>query len=190
MAENANPGGSIATLTQSPSGIPKDTLAKAVEGRLDAKRDSEQMADALDWLMEREADPDRAPEPKTLKLNLGTSDEPQWVRWVIVAVEDSKITAIREQSRKGGNRRQRRAGTLDAEIDEMQVARKMVVEGTVEPAMGALAKRLGLIDPADAVYEFFRKAGKTGLITQLSGEILSISGWDDEDLQEVDAARG
>jgi hypothetical protein len=130
MAENANPGGSIATLTQSPSGIPKDTLAKAVEGRLDAKRDSEQMADALDWLMEREADPDRAPEPKTLKLNLGTSDEPQWVRWVIVAVEDSKITAIREQSRKGGNRRQRRAGTLDAEIDEMQVARKMVVEGT------------------------------------------------------------
>lgn len=129
----------------------------------------------------------RKVEPTELKLNLGTKQEPKLLRWVVMPVEDTVITRIRKESTKG-TRQQIRNG--QGSVDEAVVGRKIVVHATVEPDLGALAKQLGVLDPADGLYAFFRKYGKTGLITQLSGEILSISGWDDEDISEVEAARG
>lgn len=157
-------------------------VAKAGRGQ---KLNDEQAQDALEWFLQ--ADDSQEVEPKSLKLNMGNADKPEWISWVIGPVEDTLITKIREQSRKG-TRAQKRRG--DAEIDDMLVARRMVVEGTLEPDLRSLAKSLRMADPADAVQAFFKKRGKTGLITQLSGEILSISGWDEEDVQEVEAARG
>lgn len=165
-----------------PDLTPAAVAKKVSRGR---KVTDEQAQDALEWFLQ--ADDSSEVEPKTLKLNMGTTDLPQWINWVIGPVEDTLITKIREQSRKG-TRAQRRRG--DAEIDDMLVARRMVVEGTLNPDLRELGKKLKMVDPADAVQAFFQKAGKTGLITQLSGEILSISGWDEEDVQEVEAARG
>jgi hypothetical protein len=109
------------------------------------------------------------------------------VRWVIAPVSDTDITAIRKNS-QGGTRAQRRRG--DSEVDEALVSRRLVVKATVEPDPRELARAMKQVDPSDALHLFFAKYGKTGLITQISGEILSLSGWDDEDIQEVEAARG
>lgn len=164
-------------------------LLKAAQAGAEEESDlsAGEAADALEHFMATEDDEGTVVEPKTLKLNLGTKAEPQWVRWTIVPVEDTEITRIRKNS-VIGTRAQRRRG--DAESDEALVSRRLVVKGTVDPDPKALAKTMNLLDPADAVQAFFRKYGKTGLITQVSGEILSISGWDDEDVQEVEAARG
>lgn len=146
-----------------------------------------EIADALAFFLASEADADEQVEPTELKLNLGTKDEKKYVRWVIAPIEDTRITAIRKESVKG-TRAQRRSG--QAETDEALVSRKIVIEGTVEPDPREMARAMGLVDPVDALDRYFRRYGKTGLITQISSEILSVSGWDDEDIQEVEAARG
>jgi hypothetical protein len=164
-------------------------LMKALEdnAEADAKITQDEARDALAYFMATKDDEDKRIEPITLRINVGSKAKPEWVRWTIGPVEDDEITRIRKESVKG-TRAQRRRG--DAETDEMLVARKIVTRGTLDPDPRELAQAMGLLDPVDAIQTFFRKYGKTGLITQLSGEILSISGWDDEDVQEVEAARG
>jgi hypothetical protein len=176
----------MAVPTQS-EGEGREAVKKAAKGR---KLDEHEAQDALEWFLAREGDANSAPEPKRMKLNLGSRENPQPVWWVIGPVEDVRINAIRDAARKGGNRRQRRRSQEEQEVDEMLVARRIVVEATIEPDLGQLAKRMDLVDPADALHAFFAKAGKTGLITQISGEVLTLSGWDDEDIEEVEAARG
>jgi hypothetical protein len=146
----------------------------------------EEVQDALEVFFAEEGDEPEI-EPTPLKLNIGTRDKPKWIAWEIVPVDDEEITRLRKESRKG-NRRAKRAG--EAEVDDNLVARRIVVKGTVSPDLRELASRLKLVDPADALLKYFRRFGKTGLILQISGEILSISGYDDEDISELDAARG
>lgn len=147
----------------------------------------DEVVSALEHFLATEEDAEVHVEPTELKLNLGTKGDKKWIRWVIAPVEDTRITAIRKESVKG-TRAQRRSG--QAEVDEALVGRKLVVEGTVDPDPRELARTMGFADPVDAVQAYFRKFGKTGLVTQISGEILSVSGWDDEDVQEVEVARG
>lgn len=164
-------------------------LLRAAQGVNSGKDEltEDEIVGALDYFLATEQDAEVTVEPVELKLNVGTKGEKKFIRWVIAPVEDTRITAIRKESVKG-TRAQRRSG--QAEVDETLVSRKLVVEGTVEPDPKVLAKTMGLSDPSDAIHAFFKRFGKTGLITQISGEILSASGWDDEDLQEVEAARG
>lgn len=165
----------------------KDVLRAAQK---DEPVSPEEVQDAVAFFLASEASEEEQPsvEPKTLTLNLGTKEKPRKVRWTVVPVEDTEITRLRRTSQVG-TRQQKRRG--EAEVDEAVVARKVVVRGTVDPDPKELARTLGTgPDPADAVHAFFSKYGKTGLITQISGTILSISGWDDEDVQEVEAARG
>lgn len=161
-----------------------ETLKAAAKGQ---PLTEPEIADALDFYFAAEADPEVAIVPTPLTLNLGTKEKPRKIRWEVLPVPDTEITRIRRESVRG-TRAQRRRG--DAEVDENLVARKIVVLGTVTPDLSTLARRLGVQDPVDALNTYFRKFGKTGLITQISGEILSISGWDDEDVQEAEAARG
>ncbi|MET0604177.1 MAG: hypothetical protein ABW167_19490 [Baekduia sp.] len=164
-------------------------LLRAAQGVNSGKDElsEKEIVGALDYFLATEQDAEVTVEPTELKLNVGTKGERKLIRWVIAPVEDTRITAIRKESVKG-TRAQRRSG--QAEVDETLVSRKLVVEGTVDPDPRELARTMGLSDTADAIHAFFKRFGKTGLITQISGEILSVSGWDDEDLQEVEAARG
>lgn len=162
--------------------------ATKVDGTKATELKDEEIVAALDHFLATEQDAEEEIEPKALKLNVGTKEKPAWIRWVIVPVDDTEITRMRKNS-QAGTRAQRRRG--EAEVDEALVSRKLVVRGTVEPDIGDLARTMDSgPDPADAVHAYFKKFGKTGLITQISGEILSISGWDDEDVQEVQAAQG
>jgi hypothetical protein len=163
-----------------------DLIKAAANGKL---KDNE-VHDALGVYLRKEGEaPPEGGEPKPLKLNVGTDDKPLFIRWVIQPVEDSDITKARESS-QSGNRAQRRAG--ESTTDETLVARKIVAKGTVEPSAKALTEATGLIDVNDALYAYFKRFGKTGLITQISGAILSISGWDEDDVQsmEVEAVQG
>lgn len=165
----------------------KDVLRAAARGE---KLTEEEIPSALDYYLasEEQTEAEPAIEPKELKLNLGTKEKPEFVRWVVVPVEDTVITKFRRES-QAGTRAQKRRG--DAEVDEAVVARKIVERATIDPDPRALAKAMDTgPDPKDAIYRFFARKGKTGMITQISGEVLSISGWDDEDVQEVEAAQG
>lgn len=145
--------------------------------------------DALEAFLRAEGDEEEVV-PTPLTINLGDDSKPNKIKWVILPVDDTEITRIRENSRTKGSRAQRRRG--EGEVDEALVARKIVAKATVDPDLKGLAKKLSLVDPVDALYAYFKKFGKTGLITQISGEVLSISGWDDEAVQamEVEAAQG
>lgn len=147
----------------------------------------EEIHDALEFFLASDAEEEVKVTPTPMRLNLGTAKKPQYIRWEIVPVPDTEITRIRRESVRG-TRAQRRRG--DAEVDENLVARKIVTLGTVNPDLTTLARQLRVVDPTDALHAYFAKFGKTGLITQISGEILGISGWDDEDISEVESARG
>jgi hypothetical protein len=165
----------------------KDVLRAAARGE---QVTEQEIPSALDYYLasEEQAEAEPAIEPKELKLNLGTKEKPEFVRWVVVPVEDTVITKFRRES-QAGTRAQKRRG--DAEVDEAVVARKIVERATIDPDPRELAKAMDTgPDPKDAIYRFFARKGKTGMITQISGEVLSISGWDDEDVQEVEAAQG
>lgn len=150
------------------------------------KPTDDEIHDALEFFLAQEGEEIEL-EPKSLKLNLGTETKPKYIRWVIQPVEDSEIVRIRKMSQKGTKAQKRRG---EAEVDENLVARRIVLKGTVEPSLPDIAKALDLVDPADALYVYFKKFGKTGLILQISGEILNISGYDENDISELDAALG
>lgn len=143
---------------------------------------------ALDWVMERQDSPSQGPVTKAFKLNLGTATAPQFVRWEVGPVEDNLISKIRKASTEGTKAQKRRH---EAEVNEFKVATKMVTAGTIDPDVRVLANEMGTgPDPSDAVHAFFARAQKTGLIVQLSGEILNLSGYDEDDISEVDVALG
>jgi hypothetical protein len=102
-------------------------------------------------------------------------------------VEDTEITKIRRESQVG-TRAQKRRG--DAEVDEALVAPGGACAARSIPIRRSSRVRCssGLIR-SDAIHAFFAKR-QDGPDHADLGEILSISGWDDEDVQEVEAARG
>lgn len=145
------------------------------------KLSPKQAQDALEWFLSDE-DQDFTTE---LNLNVGSPANPKWVKWEIKTVDMDTLRRIRRQS-QAGSRAQRR-GAQAGEIDEVEANLRIVLEGTVSPDIYAAAKQKGDVDPAETLKRRF--SHKPGLIGQISGEIMSISGYDDEDVREVDAAK-
>lgn len=172
--------------------VPGESDAKArsevIRELAEGKKPSEEEAlDATEWFLGDDSDLEVEHE---IDLNVGTTKKPKWVRWVVRPVDLDTIRRIR-QAAQTGTRAQRRAGVT--ELDEVQANVGIVVAGTVNPDLAALAKQMGSNDPdpkarAAAVLKH-RFRHKPGLIGQISGEIMSISGYDDEDVREVDAGK-
>lgn len=135
---------------------------------------------ALDWFLSDDPSDD-GELTRTLSLNVGGEDE-KLIPWTIRAIDLDTLRRIRRQV--AGNRAQRRSG---GEMDEVAANLKIVVEGTVEPPLVEAAKQMGIASPETALKTRFRH--KPGLIGQLAGEILSLSGYDEEDVREVAAAK-
>ena len=154
-----------------------------------AARDGQRLADAektsaLDWFLNEEP---KAMEEETLtkELNFGTQDEPRWVSWTIKPVPMEVMRAIRK---KAGNTR---AARQTGEVDEYRVNLEIVVEGTVDPDLRSAARQLheegrGPADPVDALRAKF--ASKPGYITQLGAAIMTLSGFNDEDVRDAEKA--
>ena len=63
----------------------------------------------------------------------------------------------------------------------------IVAAGTVEPDLQQIAAQMGA--PTIAAMLLRRFSHKPGLIGQISGEIMGLSGFDDEDVAEVEAGK-
>jgi len=155
-----------------------DLIGAAATGKKLSPKETE---DALEWFLSNE-DQDFTQE---LSLNVGSPAKPKWINWEIKTVDLDTLRRIRRQS-QAGSRAQRR-GAQAGEIDEVEANLRIVLEGTASPDLHDIAKQMGDIDPAETLKRRF--SHKPGLIGQISGEIMSISGYDDEDVREVDAAK-
>lgn len=140
---------------------------------------------ALDWFLNE--DPRAAAdETQTVELNFGTQDDPQWVPWTIKPVAMETMRAVR---RKAANTR---AARQTGEVDEYRVNLEIVVEGTVDPDVKEAARllhsegRFPTADPVDAMRAKF--ASKPGYVAQLAGKIMTLSGFNDEDVRDAEKA--
>lgn len=153
----------------------------------------EEAVDALDWLLSDAPLAETIP-TKDLELNVGTDEKPKWIKWTIMAIDENEIRQIRRRA-NGTNRSQRRQG---GEFDQDQFNLMVMAAGTQKPDLVAASQRMpdgqggqGFADPATALRRRF--ARKWGIVTLVSGEIIALSGMDDEavrDAKEVRVAGG
>lgn len=140
----------------------------------------EQTVEATDFLLDDDPEGEQ-PLEDTLELNVGTPAKPVWMKWTIRAIAEDTLAQINRMGAAAANRQQRRQRGAQTADTTMTNAR-IVAEGTVEPDLVDLCRQRGLADPAMLVRMKFRR--KPGLMLQLSGEILSLSGFDDDDIRE------
>ena len=162
----------------------RPTGEQAVRAAASGKvRDPEVADAALDWLLSDE--PEEEDDSLPLELNVGGTreGEQKWITWVIQPVDGEVIRRIRRQSSSG--RAARRSGQQGGDDDLAN--RRIVVAGTREPNVTHAAQQRDIADPATLIEAKFRR--KPGLVQQLVVEILSLSGYDDDDVREVQASR-
>lgn len=147
------------------------------------KLSPEEIVDATEWLLTDTPLEDFTHE---LRINVGSARTEKWIDWLIRPVDLDTLRRIRKAAQGQTRAAQRRAQTT-GELDEVEANVRIVVEGTVEPNLRDVANQLQLVDPADVLRKNF--AHKPGLLGQIAGEIMGISGYDDEDVREVDAAK-
>ena len=157
--------------------------AEAVKAAASGKKLSNQETqNALDWFLSDEDETFT----QELSLNVGSHTDPKWVTWEIQPVDLDTLRRIRQQAQAAANRQARRSGQL-GEIDEVEANIRIVIEGTASPDIVAISQQKGDVDPANTLKRRF--SHKPGLLGQIAGEIMSISGYDDEDVREVEAAK-
>lgn len=155
--------------------------ANAAKGKKE-QFEGDELVDATDWFL---SDTDETDLTHTFQINVGSIKQKRWIDWTVKPVDMDRLRKIRRQAQQG-NRMQRRAG--NSEFDEVTANVQIVLDGTISPDLRQAAQQIGVADPGIAVRSRF--AHKPGLLAQIAGEIMSISGYDDEDVREVDAARG
>lgn len=167
--------GSAANVAPSPSGAVRASAQKVGS--------PSQQSAALGWFLDTTPD-EHAVETRTLQLNFGTSSDPKWVDWTIRPVGIDTMRAIR--SRAAGSRAVRRTGN----VDEYRVNLEVVVAGTADPDIKEATRILHAEgrapnDPAEVLKQKFQ--AKPGFIAQIAGEIMTLSGFDEDDVKEAEA---
>jgi hypothetical protein len=162
-----------ATATEQEGTEAVKAAASVKPGRAD-KLDTKTQQNALDWFISSEPiGGDRS----TVRLNVGTEEDPKWIDWELQAIELDALRSIRK--RASNTREARRTGN----IDEFRVNLEIVAAATVEPDLIEAAEALGIGDPVEALRQRFYN--RPGYITQLAGKVLTASGFDEEDVQDA-----
>lgn len=162
-----------------------DAVREVVEAKNPKDLDPEVVQDATDWFL---ADDEEEVAEHSFEINVGVN-KPRWVRWTVRAIDRDRIRDLRNSTM---NRQARRSGR---EADDMRVNLLIATEGSVidwsDKQVMSYKKQDGttgtFVDPSDAMRYRFRR--KPGLIDQIAGEVLSTSGYDDEDVREIAAAK-
>jgi hypothetical protein len=147
-----------------------------------------QEVSALDWLLAPDEDiqAEVRDESKTFRVNLGTPDVPRWTKWVLRSIPHATLKAAQKRGTGGNqNRRERRVGSQQ-EVDEYLVASIIVAEATVEPDLSEACRVKSVADPAQLLRHRFQN--KAGVLLVLNEEVLALSGWDDQAVQEDQTA--
>lgn len=165
---------------RSPS-TPPESITEAAAGKISGTGETE--IDATEWLLSTELVGEEAePEPTLCKLNIGTPEKRQIVEWWVRPLDGDSFKAFRQRA-MGSNRSARRAspGAVVQEMDDQLYHLLVVTAATVTPDLRAAAKAKNVADPSLIVKHRFRH--KPGLVTQISGVVSDISGYDEGDLE-------
>lgn len=161
-----------------PLGLPA-SVRDAAEGKLNASDDAG-VPDATEWLLRALQEPPHI--EHTLIVNVGgVGPDRQEVSWKIKTLEGKLIRKIREDAdqvvrRSGGTG----AGTTGASwIANVRI----VLEGSVSPDLKAIARQVGVADPTVVLEQALNH--KQGLVDQIAGSILQLSGYDNEDVRDA-----
>lgn len=156
--------------TETTEDAPKPNGAEAVRKVAAGSRVSptEENA-AVEWFLS-----DEDPIEKAIEFNVGTEDKPKWIPWTVQPVDMEVLRRIRKSAQ---NTRRGAEG-----LDEVDANLKIVVAGTVNPDLKEMARQRGVPAPEEALR--LRFASKPGLLGQIAGEILSLSGYDAEDMRD------
>jgi hypothetical protein len=95
-------------------------------------------------------------------------------------IEEDTLAQINRMGAANVNRQQRRQRSKA--VDTTMTNARVVAAGTVYPDLTQLCRDKGIADPAMLVRMKFRR--KPGLLIQLAGEVLTLSGFDDDDVRE------
>jgi hypothetical protein len=188
-----------ATAQNAPSSPPEDDAAKrARHAALNAAADAaptaedpsggltdQQVHDATEWFM---SDEEEIEGFKDFDLNVG-QQTPKWVRFRAGALLRERINEIREQNTATVT--DPRTGRDEKKINEAGVNLRIAAEGLLIPNLKDPKTRRvrgqDYMDPADALTARF--AHKPGLIDQITGEVIDVSGYNDDDKREVRAGK-
>lgn len=171
----------------------KEALVTASEGKA-SSMEPQAHQDALDWFLSA----DESEVEHTIRLNVGgpvdedglivnAEKPPVWIDWVVRPLDLDTIRNVRKQSVSAASRRARRGAAGaggQGEFDDTLFNLGVVVEATVHPDVREAANKQGVADPRIALKQRF--AQKSGLIGQIVGEVLDLSGYNENDVQDAD----
>lgn len=158
---------------------PTPEVLKALEA--DKAISRPEASSALEWFLAE--DPEESEEETathTIEINVGVGVE-RWISWVVRPIDDDELRRIQRQSAV----MRRRSRQDDVAIDQLGNAR-VIVQGSVDPDIEQIAAQQNK-DPVAVVMKRFKK--KPGLIAQLAGQIMALSGFDDEDVRDAISAK-
>lgn len=155
--------------------------------------DKADAADATEWLLASFRN-ELPPQTHTLKLNVGSLSNPKWLEWQVTSVEREVIDRLRDETLPSQNRAMRRQGAALTEKERQEAQWKLdvklVVAGTIKPnirdTLVQTAAAPGQPHLASAelfVEEAFRR--NSGLISQIAAAILTLSGYDEDNVSDV-----
>lgn len=136
------------------------------------------LRDATAWFMsEKDAN---VKATKTIEVDVGATEE-HLVRWRVQAISRERIRQIRNTSRI------KRGRGMTDDVNDVKANLLIATEGTIEPDLVAIAKEVGAPEPSVVLDK--RMAHKPGLIDQIAGTVLEVSGYDDDDIRDVAAVK-
>lgn len=142
--------------------------------------------DATAWFMSEE--PEETIAFRRLEINVSADpDRIIEVEWVVKALTRERITQIREEAATStaGRRRARRDENMTG--DTALANARIAAEGTLSPDLRDPKVRGQFTDPVDALKHRFKH--KPGLIDQICGHVIEVTGYNDEDVREIEAAK-
>lgn len=159
-----------------------DDGVKAVEAAAAGTANAKQQQTATDWFMSTDAEEVAW---AWIDINVAPAGaKEKLVPFKIQVVDRDRIRDLRKQATV-----EKANGT--EEIDEMEANLQIAVEGLLEPDLRnkpelRTVRGQEFLDPADALRARF--AYKPGIIDQIAGRVVQISGYNDKDVKEVRAA--
>lgn len=154
-----------------------EAVKAVAEAKNPERLDASVQQSALDWFLSSEPIGGKGGDTTTVRLNVGTEDDPRWIEWKLRPIELDALRTIRK--RAANTREARRTGN----IDEFRVNLEIVAAATVEPNLAEAAEAMGSGDPVETLRARFYN--RPGYITQLAGKVLTASGFDEEDVQDT-----
>lgn len=154
--------------------VVEDEHREAMDRVGEGRADEDDVSAATEWLLADE----QQVNTRKLRVRLGGSDDnPLESDWIIRAIGVDVIRAAEREAT--GNRAQRRSP--DGGYDELKANLRVVAEGTVSPDLKDLARQRGFADPVVLLRQRFQY--RSGVLTQIAGEVMSLSGFDGEDVR-------